>query len=76
MDTLALSAGIALTITIIVELGVRTMLLIPNAIHTILEKGRREGEEKGEQRLLDRMVKEAYITEEQRKQIESNGRGK
>ena len=72
MDALALSAGIALTVTIIVELGVRTMLLIPNAIHTILERGRREGEEK----LLDRLVKEAVITEEQRKQIESNGRGK
>ena len=69
MDALALSAGIALTITIIVELGVRTMLLIPNAIHTILERGRREGEEK----LLDRLVNEAVITEEQRKHFESNG---
>ena len=77
MDALALSAGIALTITIIVELGVRTMLLIPNAIHTILEKGRREGEEKGRElgrdEVLDRLVNEAVITEEQRKHFESNG---
>ena len=74
MDALALSAGIALTITIIVELGVRTMLLIPNAIHTILEKGRREGREEGQQKLLDRLVNEAVITEERRNQIEADPR--
>ena len=38
-----------------------------------IERGREEGIELGEQRLLDRMVNEAYLTEEQRKQIESNG---
>ena len=31
------------------------------------------GREKGREEILDRLVKEAYLTEEQRKQIESNG---
>ena len=50
------------------------MLLIPNAIHTILEKGRREGREEGQQKLLDRLVNEAVITEERRNQIEADPR--
>ena len=64
---LTVAAGIALTATIVVELGVRTMLLIPKAVHDILERGRAEGKRE----LLERLVADHLITEERRKEIEA-----
>ena len=75
---LTVAAGIALTATIVVELGVRTMLLIPKAVHDILERGRAEGRAEGrvqgreEERreILESLVKENLIDADVRRQIE------
>lgn len=80
---LTVAAGIALTATIVIELGVRAMLLIPKAIHDILERGRAEGRVEGrtegreegraEERreILELLVKDNRISEEDRREIES-----
>lgn len=52
------------------------MLLIPNAIHNILEKGRKEGREEGRREVLDRLLREAVITEEQRRRLDADRREK
>ncbi len=79
---LTVAAGIALTATIVVELGVRTMLLIPKAVHDILERGRAEGRAEGrnegraegreEERreILESLVKENVIDADVRRKIE------
>ena len=68
---LTVAAGIALTATIVVELGVRTMLLIPKAIHDILERGRAEGRVQGreEGRVLGLAEGRAEGREEVRREI-------
>ena len=68
----AVSAGFAFTFTLVIELGVRVMLLIPKAVHDILEKGRVE-----ERRaLLDSLVKHQDISEQRRKEIEAERKEK
>lgn len=72
---LTVAAGIALTATIVIELGVRAMLLIPKAIHDILERGRAEGRVEGREEerreILELLVKDNRISEEDRREIES-----
>ena len=44
---LGVAAGGALTFAILVEIGGRTVLLIPKAVKEIMEKGREQGREEG-----------------------------
>ena len=71
---LTVAAGIALTATIVIELGVRTMLLIPKAVHDILERGRAEGRVQGREEerreILESLVKENVIDADVRRKIE------
>ena len=63
VTALAIAAGIAFTTTVVVELGVSIMLLIPKTIQGIRAAARRE--------LLDSLVKRQVISEERRKEIEA-----
>ena len=72
VDALALSAGIAFTVTVVIELGVSAMLLIPRVLESIRESGRVE-----ERRtLLETLVREKIITDQQRREYEEGRKGK
>ena len=59
---LTVAAGLALASAMVIELGVRAMLLIPDTIKKIRKEGQRE--------LLDALVKKQVITSEQRRDFE------
>ena len=46
------------------------MLLIPKAVHEILERGRAEGRQQGKRELLEQLVKDNEISEERLKEFE------
>ena len=62
-NSVVIAAAITLTVREVVEM----------LAEAFKKKMREWAWEKGREQLLDQLVQEAYITEEQRKQIESNG---